>query len=100
VVRTDTKNSEEWMARIAPLVEGRAVHLNYHERESWKRWSLPAQLFALFGPQPMPSSSMPRFLPVIILFRQFQRPKMFSFREFSRERELTMEQLRSELARG
>lgn len=45
------KHSEEWMSRIQSVVGTRAVVLNYDERASSDRWSLPAQLFQIFGPR-------------------------------------------------
>jgi hypothetical protein len=49
---------------IVPLITSRAIVLNYEERRSWSRWSLPTLLFNAFAPP----SSRGSFSPNV--FRQ------------------------------
>jgi hypothetical protein len=87
-----------WLSKLAPLLEGRAIFLNYQERRSWPRSSLPARLFYAFGPQPTPVSFTPRYLPALIVVRRFRAPRGFSFGAFSRDLEPKLEALRYALA--
>jgi hypothetical protein len=97
-VHSDGRDARSWMLQIVPLIEGRAVFLNYEERKNWQRWSLPAQLFYHFGPQVAVETLARRALPVVILFRKSGQPKKFFFGYKSREFEAKLERLRSELA--
>ena len=98
VVHADGPHSDEWMSRIRPVIGDRAIFLNYNEHDQWDRWSVPAQLFEIFGPQAMPASFRRHSLPSVIFFRRLHRPKKFSFGERSKECEAKLEQLRAELA--
>lgn len=98
VVHTDGKHSEEWTARFSPLIGDRAVLLNYGQQDHWDRWSLPAQLFEIFGPHPMPEFIRKSYLPYVVVFRELRRPKTFAFGERSKDREEKLEQLRTELS--
>lgn len=97
-VHSGGKHSEEWMSRIQSVVGTRAVVLNYDERESWDRWSLPAQLFQIFGPHAMPERFTPGNLPAVIVFKRLRSPKRFTFGKRSRQPEEKLERLRAELA--
>jgi hypothetical protein len=97
IVHTDGEHSEEWMSRIRPVVGDRAVLLNYNERDRWDRWSLPVQLFEIFGPQTMPGDFRRYALPSVIFFRKLHRPRKFSFGK-PKDCETRLENLRSEIA--
>jgi len=98
VVHTDGQHSEQWMSRIRPVIGDRALFLNYSERDRWDRWSLPAQLFEIFGPQAMPENFRQYALPSVIVFRRLHRPKKFNFGKRSEDREEKLEKLGAELA--
>ena len=57
---------------ILPLVQERAVVLNWSERRNWHRWAFPAYIFRSFaGGQ--------KYNPVVMLFRPFRRVEIFRF---------------------
>ena len=97
VIQTESEHSQEWISRLLPLIGDRAFLLNYSERDRWDRWSLPAQLFEIFGPRGMPERFTPHSLPAVIVFRKFHRPRKFTFGERSKESEEKLNQLRAEL---
>jgi hypothetical protein len=94
-VRNGTEHSAAWMSVLEPLIERRAIYLDYDERTRWRRWSLPVQLFYRFGPKPIPELFMPHSLPAIIVLSKFQMPKLFTFGDRTSEPEKKLEQLRS-----
>jgi len=98
VVDVENEHCREWMAKILPLVSTRAVFLNYGARNRWDGKSLEAQLFAIFGPHPIPERFMPSSLPAVIFFQRLRRPKVFTFGNRSKGLEEKLEQLRSALA--
>jgi hypothetical protein len=97
VVDFDSAHSKEWMARILPVVGTRAVFLNYSNRDHWDRRSLEAQIFAIYGPHPIPERFMPGSLPAVIFFKRLRRPKVFNFGNHFKHHEDELERLRSEL---
>ena len=99
VVHSNTKRSEEWMSRILPLIDRRAVVLNYDDRKGWNRWSLPVQLFRCFGPQPTAEIFLPQSLPAVIVLRKFRLPRTFTFGRLSQEHASEVQELGSYLAR-
>jgi len=99
LVHVNGMHSAEWLSRILPLVESRAILLNYDERNEWDRWSLAVQLFNIFGPHAMPERFTPYSLPAVILFKRFRLPKKFTFGKRSKELEERLDQLRSELVK-
>ena len=81
-------------ARIAPLVEGRAVRLNWSERKHWSKLSLPVLVFRLLGGEG-------NFNPMLVLFRPL-RPALFfrffpAFQQWKHGNPLEIERLRGEL---
>jgi hypothetical protein len=98
VVYTGAQHSEQWMSRIRELVGTRAVFLNYDDRDRWDRWSLPAQLFHIFGPHAIPDRFTADNLPAVIVFRRIKSPAKFVFGKRTKEAEARLEQLRTELA--
>jgi len=57
---------------ILPLVERRAVVLNWSERSKWPQWSLGVKVFRRFG-------GTRDFNPLVVLFRPLQRARTFRF---------------------
>jgi hypothetical protein len=57
---------------ILPLVERRAVVLNWSERSKWPLWSLGVSVFHRFG-------GGRDFNPLVVLFRPFRRARTFRF---------------------
>lgn len=100
IVYTGGQHSEEWMSRIRDLVGAPAVFLNYDDRDRWDRWSLPAQLFHIFGPHAIPDRFTPDNLPAVIVFRRIQSPAKFIFGKRTKEPEAGLERLRAELTRS
>jgi hypothetical protein len=79
IVVSNGRLDDAFENEIIPLIENRALFLNYEERSSWPRLSLPVLLFHAFGPAPIPASFLPRCLPAVILVRKFRFPSQFSF---------------------
>jgi hypothetical protein len=83
--------------QILPLVENRAVVLNWSERKSWKKWSLAVRVFHLF-------SSGNDFNPAVMLFRPFRSAESFqffsAFKEWKHGNTKKVERQRSELMRA
>src|SRR5262245_25484551 len=71
-------NSPIWheymTTEILPLVQERAVVLNWSERESWLRRSFAVRVFNMF-------KGAREFNPMVILFRPFRAAKSFRFFE-------------------
>jgi len=86
------------IAEIWPLIKSRAIVLNYEERRSWSRWSLPTLLFNAFGPTIKPGHLLPKCLPAIILMKKSHFPVQFSFGPLIMDRETQVRQLRDALA--
>jgi len=97
VIYAESNHSQEWMARLSPLISDRAVFLNWSERKRWDRWSLPVQLFDAFGPHWMPEQFTEFSLPSVIVFRKLRRPKRFNFGKRSKENEAILDQLQTAL---
>ena len=95
VVYSDSPIWHDYMvAEILPLVEKRAIVLNWSERGKWPRWSLRAHVFRHFG-------SRREFNPLIVLFRPLRRAKVFRFwlpfKDWKRGYREPVERLREEL---
>jgi hypothetical protein len=95
IVYSDSPIWHEYMTtEVLPLVETRAVVLNWSERKKWKRFSLGAQVFHHLG-----GSS--EFNPLVILFRPFCKAKTFRFwvpfGDWKRGHREPVERLRQEL---
>lgn len=63
---------EHMASEILPLVQKRAVVLNWSQRKSWRKWSLPVRIFYHFGGDR-------EFNPLVVLFRPARRAKVFRF---------------------
>jgi hypothetical protein len=94
-VYSDSPIWYEYMTtEILPLVERRAVVLNWSERRKWPRWSLGVELFRRFG-------GTRDFNPLVVLFRPLQRARIFrfwpAFKDWKRGYREPVERLRQEL---
>lgn len=82
------------LSEVLPLVESRAVVLNWSERRSWNRWSLRVLAFRLFGGQRA-------FNPLIVVFRPFRWARKFrfwpAFREWKQGNKHAVEKLKHEV---
>jgi hypothetical protein len=69
-------NSPVWhdymSQQVLPLIQDRAIVLNWSERSSWRQWRLAHQVFYSFA-------GHREFNPLIILFRPVRRAKLFRF---------------------
>jgi hypothetical protein len=94
-VYSDSPIWREYMTtEILPLVESRAVVLNWSERSRWSGWSLAVKTFRFFG-------GGRDFNPLVVLFRPFRRAKVLrfwsAFRDWKRGYREPLERLRQEL---
>jgi hypothetical protein len=72
-VYSDSPIWQEYMTQqVLPLVENRAVVLNWSQRSTWKKWRLGQQVFYSF-------SGRHDFNPMVIMFRPLRRAKLFRF---------------------
>jgi hypothetical protein len=73
LVYSDSPIWHEYMTtQVLPLVEERAVVLNWSERKQWSHWSLAAALFHHFG-------GAGDFNPLVVLFKPLRRPNIYRF---------------------
>ena len=64
---------QEYMTQqVLPLVQNRAIVLNWSERSIWRKWRLTPQIFYSFG-------GGHDFNPMVIIFRPLRRAKLFRF---------------------
>jgi hypothetical protein len=97
IVVSDGKPNDFFDKEVIPMVRNRAFFLNYEERKSWPRRSLPVLLFRAFGPSPIPPSFLPRCLPAVVLVRRFKLPSQFSFGPLIQDKETKTQNLRLKL---
>jgi hypothetical protein len=72
-ISSDSPIWHEYMeTQVLPLVQDRAVVLNWSERKTWDRWALPVAVFRHFGGER-------EFNPMILLFRPLHRARVFRF---------------------
>src|SRR6266576_5096861 len=72
-VYSDSPIWHEYMAtQILPLVQDRAVVLNWSERKKWRRWRLGVAVFHHFG-------GGREFNPLVMLFRPVRLARVFRF---------------------
>ncbi len=95
VVYSDSPIWHEYMVtQILPRVQGRAVVLNWSDRNKWPRWSFRAHVFRYFGGDS-------DFNPLVVFFRPFRRAKSFrfwlAFKDWKRGNREPVERLRDEL---
>jgi len=94
-VSSNSPSKSEYMAvNILPHVRQRAVVLNWSERSTWKRWSLPASVFCHFA-------GSRDHTPIVLFFRPLKRVKKFrffpAFKERRRGNSEPLETLRGDL---
>jgi hypothetical protein len=86
---------EYMTTQILPLVQERAVILNWSERKKWPKYSLPVLAFRLVG-------GYSNFNPLVIHFRPFRPAQRFrfwsAFKDWKHGDTRAVEQLRRELA--
>ena len=95
VVYSDSPIWHEYMTtQILPLVQERAIVLNWSERNRWPRLSFRAHVFHTFG-------EGRQFNPLVVLFRPFRRARIFRFwlpfKDWKRGYREPVERLRQEL---
>jgi hypothetical protein len=95
VVYSDSPIWHEYMAtQVLPLVQHRAIVLNWSERNRWPRFSLRTHVFQCFG-------GKREFNPLVVLFRPFHRARTFRFwspfKDWKRGYREPVERLRQEL---
>ena len=73
LVYSDSPIWRDYMIQeVLPLVQERAVVLNWSERSNWRRWGFSVYIFRSFaGGQ--------KYNPVVMLFRPFRRVQIFRF---------------------
>jgi hypothetical protein len=80
--------------QVLPMVQERAVVLNWSERKKWRTWSFQAHVLRSFG-------SSQEFNPMVVLFRPFRRAQTFrfwsAFKHWKRGDTEPVERLRNEL---
>jgi hypothetical protein len=86
---------KEYMTqRVLPLVEDRAIVLNWSERSRWRKWRLTQQVFYSFG-------GYREFNPMVIMFRPLRRAQLFrfwsAFKDWKHGRSEAVERLQNEL---
>jgi hypothetical protein len=82
------------LSEMLPLVESRAVVINWSERNTWERWSLRVLAFKFF-------SGQKAFNPLIVVFRPFRSAQKFrfwpAFREWKQGNKEAVEKLKLEI---
>jgi len=80
VVYSNSPNWHDYMVdKIIPRLEGRAIIINWSERQHWKRNSLPVAVFRFFGGDR-------EFNPMVIVIQPFKVPRTFRFWQPFRDR--------------
>ncbi len=95
VIYSDSPIWRDYMTQqILPLVEERAVVLNWSERKRWYKWSFAPHVFRSFA-------GAYAFNPIVILFRPFRRAAIFrfwdAFRDWKRGYTEPVQRLRNDL---
>jgi hypothetical protein len=94
-VYSDSPIWKEYMTQqLLPLVQERAVVLNWSERSKWRKWSLPVRILRSIG-------GGREFNPMVILFRPLRPALTFrfwaAFKEWKHGEPESVERLRNEL---
>jgi hypothetical protein len=95
VVYSDSPIWQEYMTtQILPLVQERAIVLNWSERKTWRRLSFRAHVFRCFG-------KGREFNPLLVRFSPFRRARIFRFwlpfKDWKRGYREPVERMRQEL---
>lgn len=96
LVYSDSPVWHEYMTtQVLPLVEERAIVLNWSQRKKWSHWSLAVALFHHFG-------GAGDFNPLVLLFKPLRRVSIYrfwsAFRDWKRGYEEPAKRLTQELA--
>ncbi len=96
LVYSDSPIWHDYMVtEVLPLVQERAMVLNWSQRSGWRHWSLSVRAFRFFGGDYA-------FNPMVVLFRPLCRAKTFrfwpAFLEWKHGDREPVEKLRSELS--
>ena len=94
-IYSDSPIWREYMAtQVLPLVQERAVVLNWSERKKWPTWSVEVAIFRHFG-------GAREFNPLVVLFRPLRTAKLFrfwsAFNDWKRGYTEPVERLRQEI---
>ena len=95
LVYSDSPTWHEYMTtQVLPLVQDRAVVLNWSERKKWSRWSLPVAVFHHFG-------GAGDFNPLVVLFKPLRIANTYrfwsAFKDWKRGYKEPVERLTQEL---
>jgi hypothetical protein len=95
LVYSDSPIWHDYMtSRLLPMLQERAVVLNWSERKTWSRWSLAVAVFNHFG-------SGREFNPMVILFRPLRTARIVrywgAFKDWKRGHEEPVEKLTRDL---
>ena len=94
-VYSDSPIWKEYMTQqLLPLVQERAIVLNWSERSKWRKWSLPVRVLRSIG-------GGRDFNPMVILFRPLRPALAFrfcsAFKDWKHGEPESVERLRNEL---
>jgi hypothetical protein len=86
---------QEYMeTQVLPLVQERAIILNWSERRQWPKWSLGVAVFTHFGGER-------EYNPLVALFRPARRVRLFrfwpAFKDWKQGYRAPVERLRQDL---
>jgi hypothetical protein len=95
LVYSDSPIWHEYMTtQVLPLVQERAVVLNWSERTKWSRWSLAVAVFHHFG-------GARDFNPLVVLFKPLRMASIYrfwsAFKDWKRGHKEPVERLTQEL---
>ena len=95
LVYSDSPIWHDYMTtQVIPLVQNRAVILNWSERHKWSKWSFSVHVFRSFG-------GTNEFNPMVAVFQPFCRARLFrfwsAFKELKRGDKEPVTRLRLEL---
>lgn len=98
LVHSDSPIWHDYMrTQVIPLVQNRAVILNWSERQKWSKWSFSVHVFRSFG-------GTNEFNPMVALFRPFRRARLFrfwsAFKDWKRGDTEPVTRLREELSQS
>lgn len=96
LVHSDSPIWHEYMrSQVLPLVQERAVVLNWSERKKWRKWSLEVAAFHRFA-------GAREFNPIVVVFRPFRLAKVFrfwsAFKDFKQGYREPVDMVREELS--
>lgn len=95
LILSDSPIWHEYMTtQVLPLVQDRALVLNWSDRRNWERWSLPVAVFRHFG-------GAREYNPMVLLFRPLRTARVFrfwsAFKDWKRGNRDSVDRLRDNL---